>query len=177
MRNPAKSAQVQSDERSPLSPTRKLLDVLSYAVTSKANKEDIKAILAGESDAPCNALTKIITRGRPAHTPARIAHRVPHIPFILNGTLYDPQDVQRFNGKALHWILPLNNGYMLTLDDIGDILAWWRLLRLASLEHYKGGVYYYGHQTHGPVPAGDQTDTSKNAVLTADLKGLLAIGQ
>jgi hypothetical protein len=39
----------------------------------------------------------------PRDTASRIIHVPPEVPFILDGVAYDPQDIGRFNGQALHF--------------------------------------------------------------------------
>lgn len=97
---------------------------------------------------------------------ARIVHRVPKVPFLLNGTLYDPQDIARFNGRELHFVVAKDSEPLLVIDDRPLIARWWELTYLTSMvaaaepaEQYQ----YGGHQTiapqvhggdHPPIPPG-----------------------
>ena len=72
------------------------------------------------------------------------------MPVLLNGTLYDPEDVKRFDGQALHFVPAANREYLLAVDDIDLMVHWWRLLRWASLEDYKYVALRIG-QARGPA--------------------------
>ena len=152
---------MQADKQSPtLSYRHEMLDVLTSVVIGDASKEDIIGLMRGEGDQSFKALNKIL--GRPpdglerenaAKLDKGIVHRVPKVPILLNATLYDPEDIQRFNGQALHLVQTANKDYLLAIDDADVMMHWWRLARLASLEHYKGGAYY---KKGGPKPVGGQ---------------------
>lgn len=80
---------------------------------------------------------------------ARIVHRVPKVPFLLNGTLYDPQDIERFNGRELHFVLAKDEP-LLVIDERPLIAKWWELTYLTSVVAgaEKAEQYQYGgHQT------------------------------
>lgn len=46
-----------------------------------------------------------ITRPTPAKLLATIVHRPPKLPFYVNGVEYEPADIARFNGRALHTVV------------------------------------------------------------------------
>lgn len=39
-----------------------------------------------------------------------IVHRVPAVPLLIDHTLYDPEDIGRFDGKPLHFVAPVPGG-------------------------------------------------------------------
>ena len=63
----------------------------------------------------------------------KIEHRAPKIPFVLNGTLYDPEDVCRFNGHELHFVVGSRGNELLVFDDRNVIARVWELTYVASL--------------------------------------------
>ena len=141
------------DQTSKLKQTRKMLDVLTSVAIGDAGKEDIIALFKSERrDAP-DLVTRMLSRGTttgddepPSEARARRGrkssavdasqHQIPQVPFLLNGTLYDPADIQRFNGQALHCVPSADQDYMVAIDDADVMVNWWRLLRLTSLQHY-----------------------------------------
>lgn len=72
---------------------------------------------------------------------SNIVQRVPKVPFILNGTMYDPEDIKRFNGLELHFILAPEADHMLVVDDRDLITDWWRL---AYFERFKNISMQHG---------------------------------
>lgn len=168
MSNPSESAQVQSEERSSLKLTDKLFEVISSVVMGDAGKEDIITMFKGEGVERPNALLRAITRGCPPDAAARIVHRIPQIPFILNGTLYDPKDIERFNGQGLHFVPAANYEYMLAVDDADVMVHWWRLAELAAIESYRYGGYRFepgpGGSTIHSHPGGDPSPLSEGPV-------------
>ncbi|MFB6842653.1 hypothetical protein [Streptomyces sp. NPDC056361] len=53
-----------------------------------------------------------------------IEHVVPEVPFLLGGTLYEPQDITRFNGQELHFFTSPNADRMLAVDDRDTMADW-----------------------------------------------------
>lgn len=51
-----------------------------------------------------------ITRPTPARVLAKTVHRPPQVPFFVNGVQYEPADIRRFNGRALHMITTQRRG-------------------------------------------------------------------
>ncbi|MGG1574508.1 hypothetical protein [Fictibacillus sp. NRS-1165] len=92
----------------------------------------------------------------PPEIVSRIVQRVPRIPFILNGTMYDPKDITRFNGQELHFVLAPSDDHMLVVDNQGLLRNW---LILADIEIYRsirfiqpqqGGIQMPGILQHLP---------------------------
>ncbi|WP_394141139.1 hypothetical protein [Cytobacillus oceanisediminis] len=67
---------------------------------------------------------------------SRIVQRVPQVPFILNGTMYDPKDIIRFNGQELHFVIPPSGDHMLVVDNI-ELLNAWKILENHELLGYQ----------------------------------------
>jgi len=51
----------------------------------------------------------------------------------LNGTLYDPEDIQRFNGQELHFVPAANRDHILVVDDRDVMVKWWQLSQLSGI--------------------------------------------
>jgi hypothetical protein len=79
---------------------------------------------------------------------ARTMHRVPKVPFVLNGTLYDPQDIRRFDGREIHLVATAIGEPILAVDDREVMARWWQLTYLSSLssaaQNYQYGGYRFG---------------------------------
>lgn len=43
-------------------------------------------------------------RATPADLAKTIVHRVPRVPVVIDGVRYEPQEITRFNGRALHFV-------------------------------------------------------------------------
>jgi hypothetical protein len=63
----------------------------------------------------------------------RSAHRPPKIPFVLNGTLYDPNDIRRFDGSELHFVVGPRADELLAFDDRNVIARIWESTYVMSL--------------------------------------------
>jgi hypothetical protein len=64
---------------------------------------------------------------------ASIVQRAPEVPFILNGVEYDPEDIQRFNGKELHFIPAKSGDHLLVVDD-RELMGRWLQFTYLSTE-------------------------------------------
>jgi hypothetical protein len=62
-----------------------------------------------------------------------IVQKIPEVPFILKGTMYDPKDIVRFNGQELHFVASLTGDHMLAIDD-RQLYAHWR--QFTHLQQY-----------------------------------------
>lgn len=86
----------------------------------------------------------------PQEIVSRIVQRVPKVPFILNGTMYDPKDITRFNGYELHFVPAPSGDHMLVVDNPGLIKSWLRLLHYEKngytmRQTAQPGAHYGGH--------------------------------
>lgn len=83
-------------------------------------------------------------RRRKARTPpeivARIVQRVPEVPFTLNGVMYDPKDITRFNGQELHYVAVPGGSHMLAVDSRELMENWWNLMYLDRYRQGAGAV-------------------------------------
>jgi|GEM_PF-3296345 hypothetical protein len=81
---------------------------------------------------------------------ARIVHQIPRFPFVLNGTLYDPQDIKRFNGQEIHLIVTAPDEPLLAVNDRTTMSNFLVSNYLSSLLSDKLKEYQYGgHNTGG----------------------------
>lgn len=69
------------------------------------------------------------SRQTPPELAASIVHKVPKVPFVLNGTLYDPEDVRRFDGRELHFVNVHDE--LVAFDDRDVIARAWELMYVA----------------------------------------------
>lgn len=75
-----------------------------------------------------------LRRSPSAEAISRTEHVVPEMPFLLNGTWYEPQDITRFNGQDLNVITSPNADHMLAVDN-RDVMADW--LQFEYFERYR----------------------------------------
>jgi hypothetical protein len=106
-----------------------------------------------ESQARWINLKQLLTRPDDAtRGPTQTVHRVPKLPFLLNGTLYDPQDIKRFNGTDLHFCVSFRRDHIVAVDDRDLMIQWWQLKYLDELTNPKLEDYRYGGHQSGPGP-------------------------
>jgi hypothetical protein len=99
----------------------------------------VLAIVARASAAPRERLRaqrfidiQQFSKRRPSDAVAKTVHRVPYLPFLLNGTLYDPKDINRFDGRELHMIAASPGEPLLVIDDPETMARWWQFSFLSS---------------------------------------------
>lgn len=134
--------------------SHKGLALLSAIAAGDAAVEDIAAELRRDGIDSLDAALAVLRDGIKAHEgeqanlarpiniqrfqnstpmdPSRIVQRVPEVPFLLNGTLYDPEDITRFNGHELHFVAEPTSDHMLVIDDRQVMANWWQQLYLES---------------------------------------------
>ncbi|MEU3317268.1 hypothetical protein ABZ743_31960 [Streptomyces sp. NPDC006662] len=101
-----------------------------------------EALLVLRTEGQANGSTGTATRPdfttmrrKPPVTRVRnIKHSVPQVPFVLDGILYDPTDIQRFNGQELHFFTSPGKDHMLAVDD-RDVMVDW--LQFDYFERYR----------------------------------------
>lgn len=138
------------------------LDLLTSVVLGDAGKEDILEMTRRAADAPLESLNRLVSAFRrpPISTGPRRPrrplneHQPGEVPFVLNGTLYDPADVRRFNGQALHLVPAAGKDYLLAVDDLATMRTWWDLLRWAQLEKYQYGGFRWESPPNPPPSSG-----------------------
>ena len=60
---------------------------------------------------------------------------MPTIPFLFNGTLYDPADIVRFNGQELHTIAAPGRDHLIVTDDGALINTWMQMTYASNYPH------------------------------------------
>lgn len=111
--------------------------------------EDLLKRLRGdrtESQPPAPINMQVLNRETPRDDVARIEHRAPKVPFIVDGTVYDPGDIRRFNGRELHFIIGsalAPYGAMLGFEDRTVLTSWLQIVYLSKA----AGLPI---RTHGP---------------------------
>jgi hypothetical protein len=111
--------------------------------------EDLLKRLRGgrtESQSPTPINLQMLSRETPRDDVAKIEHRAPKVPFIVNGTLYDPGEIRRFNGRELHFIIGSASapyGAMLGFEDRTVLTSWLQIVYLSKA----AGLAV---RTHGP---------------------------
>jgi len=83
-------------------------------------------------------------RKAPQSVVAKIKHVVPEVPFVFDGTLYDPADIERFNGRELHFFTSPDQEHMLAVDD-RDLMTDW--LQFEYFQRYRD-VSSHSMKTH-----------------------------
>jgi hypothetical protein len=95
-----------------------------------------------------------MARRTPEKVVAAIRHKVPQVPFVMGGIVYDPKDITRFNGRELLFID--NGDELLVYADAAEAVT--LLLQAISLVNViQTGLEKYGiHQKPGAVKPADQ---------------------
>jgi hypothetical protein len=109
-----------------------------HGITSAEDMvETIRKASNGRSAATKRSLRPIDLKGRRAQTPPEVVRKIvqvpPQIPVLLNGVLYDPKDLVRFNGTELHFVAVRSRDYLLAIDDRSIIANWHDHLYLSAI--------------------------------------------
>ncbi|MFD9123568.1 hypothetical protein [Kitasatospora sp. NPDC059571] len=96
--------------------------------------KDEAAQTKGSADAAAWPDFASMRRKAPPSVVANIKHVIPEVPFVLDGTLYDPSDIERFNGQELHFFTSPGKEHMLVVDD-RDLMADW--LQFEYFQRYR----------------------------------------
>jgi hypothetical protein len=90
-----------------------------------------------------------LTRRRsetPPEIVKNIVQRIPEVPILLDGTMYDPKDLTRFNGQELHFIVPKDKRYLVAIHDHSAVSNWHQSLIIDDLAgHLEGTPYAHSH--------------------------------
>lgn len=70
--------------------------------------------------------------GAPREPSPPSVHRPGAMPFLLGGTLYDPADIERFQGQELHFIQSPAGDHTIVINDRSVIESWWQLSYLSA---------------------------------------------
>ena len=126
-----------------------VFDLISAVAAGDAAREDIVSRLRDEGIDALDVMIEVLaratrkgpgvhSRSRPVNAQrlsngaaperaSRIVHRVPQLPFLLQGTLYDPTDIDRFNGKELHFLSTPGRDHLVVIDDRAVMENLWQL--------------------------------------------------
>jgi hypothetical protein len=131
------------------------LDVVVAALAAEARQR------TNHRDAQQPIDVQAFRRPFPPELIAQIVHPVPGRPFVLNGTLYDPEDVRRFDGQELYWVF--KDGMLVAFDDRDLMARVWELTLAVPLPGTDLNVPAPGGTIPGPEepsgirwPPGDQ---------------------
>jgi hypothetical protein len=128
--------------------------------------EKIKLEAQPDAGTPTPIDLQMLRRPPPDGLEATIEHAVPQVPFLCNGTEHDPEDIRRFNGKAIAY-LPTRTG---TGDTQLHILDDMQLVRSRLVARYVNRLM-------ASFAAGSLR-SPRSASLTADFRGdALAIAE
>jgi hypothetical protein len=130
-----------------------LLGLISAVAQGDAAREDVVAALRDKGvdslDVMVAFMSEMVRRDRDPGHRARLVnvrraaspaarepsppsvHRPGVLPFLLQGTLYDPADIERFQGQELHFIPAAAGDHIIVIDD-RDIVESWRQLSYLS---------------------------------------------
>ncbi|WP_088362908.1 hypothetical protein [Bacillus cereus] len=135
----------------------KSFQLLSAIATGNATVDDLADVLK-QNGLPFS-YSKIRTKTPPDIVSSTV-QRVPQIPFYLNGVLYDPKDITRFNGQELHFVPAPSNDHMLVVDNQGIFNSWLRLLLLERNGYSEQAPISQSYPTHNVY--------SNQALLSSD---------
>ena len=62
-----------------------------------------------------------------------IVHSVPEIPVLIDGVMFDPKDIKRFDGQELHFIAARDRQSMIAIADRAVMGKWWEMTYVTSL--------------------------------------------
>jgi len=131
------------------------LDVVVAALAGHARQQP-----AARRAAERRIDVRSFSRPTPRELAARIVHQVPKVPFVLNGTLYDPKDVRRFDGQELHLLSV--RGELVAFANRDVMTKVWELLYITPEMWEK--IHTHGHPDvfypPTPLPAAPATPPS-----------------
>lgn len=158
-----------------------VLDLISAIAAGDATREDVVSALRNEGIDSLDVLVDILAEAttkssrnekltRPidlqraslqsqSQPALPIVHKTPRLPFLLRGTLYDPGDIERFNGQELHFVPAQSGDCTLVIDDRGVMERWWQLSALWAQQREAFEAYRYGgyRWSSGVRPQGNPT--------------------
>jgi hypothetical protein len=133
-----------------------LFNLISAVAAGDAERGDVVAELRKQGVDALDLLVAVLARaGRPERPGARArpldpqrligpadperarraVHRVPRLPFVLRGTLYDPADIVRFNGQELHTIAAPGRDHLIVIDDAALMNNWLQMAYFSDSYH------------------------------------------
>jgi len=69
-----------------------------------------------------------------------IVHTVPEIPVLIDGVMFDPKDIKRFDGQELHFIAARDRQSMIAITDRAVMGKWWEMTYVTSLTNSASSV-------------------------------------
>jgi hypothetical protein len=129
-----------------------MTSLISAVASGEASREDVVADLKKQKVDALDVLIEVFaqqarasssrSRGeridvqalsaKPTSAPPKAVHRAPSLPILLRGTLYDPQDISRFDGTELHFVAT-GGDHILAIDDRAMMENWWQTSFLSSM--------------------------------------------
>lgn len=149
----------------------RLLELISALAAGDAVREDVVGALKSEGIDSLDVLVEVLAQAtrkdsraqanaspldpqRPRVAPrSDTIHRVPRVPFLLRGTLYDPSDIERFNGQELHFVGGARDEHTLAIDDRDVMERWWQLSYI-TVHAASDPDVYLAAKTEGVSPTG-----------------------
>ena len=101
-----------------------LLDMIRQAVTRRSDS-------AKATPDPVNF--KQFSVGADYKPRQDIVHTVPKIPVLIDGVMFDPKDIKRFDGQELHFIAARDRQSMIAIADRTVMGKWWEMTYVTSL--------------------------------------------
>ncbi len=99
---------------------------------------------------------ELFSKPTPREASATIEHKVPKVPFIVKGIEHDPEDIVRYNGRELCFIVDSRSepDELIVLEDKAVWSSFLQMIVLANLVPNAAGYQYGGyHSVPGPRPA------------------------
>jgi len=101
---------------------------------------------------------ELFSKPTPREASATIEHKVPKVPFIVNGIEHDPEDIVRYNGRELCFIVDSRSepSELVVLEDKAVWSSFLQTIVLANLVPNAADFQYGGyHSVPGPRPASE----------------------
>ena len=117
---------------------------------------------------------RMFDRSTPRDLVEAISHTPPKVPFILNGELYDPKDINRFDGQELHFLASPTHNELIAFDDRKTIARFWEVTYIASLSGVSAGrltgqpLAFAGPEQYGPFIGWPDCDDGAGAYFYSD---------
>ncbi|SCL22955.1 Beta/Gamma crystallin [Micromonospora rhizosphaerae] len=163
-----------------------LMGLISAVASGDVSREDVVADLKKQKVDALDVLIEVFARqarasssrkrgeridvqtfsARPSTAPPKPVHRVPRLPVLLRGTLYDPQDITRFDGTELHFVAT-GRDHILAIDDRAVMENWWQTSYLSSMASSNNTIMK--ETTDPTIPTVTTTNTGRPGGFGTDL--------
>lgn len=122
---------------------------------------------------------RMFDQSTPKELVEAISYTAPKVPFILNGEMYDPGDIKRFDGQELHFLATPGHNELIVFDDRKTIARFWEVTYVASLANIPFGrlapqslsTLVAGPERYGPFIAWPDCDDGAGAYFYSDSGG------